>query len=142
MTLFAESFDVMLMGRVLQGLGSGGCFTLGTAIIFDAFKDLITRFPNSKYAADSKLRMQYLVNALAPMSDRKMFPDTPPITYTPIAVALRSGGNQEAMSVSPGEKISARKTETSRSICAASCGWTTSSTGALPSTRRLTTTRA
>lgn len=32
---------------------------------FDAFKDLITRFPNSKYAADSKLRMQYLVNALA-----------------------------------------------------------------------------
>ena len=32
---------------------------------FDAFKDLVTRFPNSKYAADSKLRMQYLVNALA-----------------------------------------------------------------------------
>ncbi len=38
MTLFADSFDVMLWGRVLQGLGSGGCFTLGTAIIFDAFK--------------------------------------------------------------------------------------------------------
>lgn len=32
---------------------------------FDAFKDLVTRFPNSKYAADSKLRMRYLVNALA-----------------------------------------------------------------------------
>ena len=32
---------------------------------FDAFKDLVTRFPTSKYAADSKLRMQYLVNALA-----------------------------------------------------------------------------
>ena len=32
---------------------------------FDAFKDLVTRFPNSKYAADSKLRMQYLINALA-----------------------------------------------------------------------------
>src|SRR3990167_245634 len=32
---------------------------------FAAFKDLVTRFPNSKYTADSKLRMQYLVNALA-----------------------------------------------------------------------------
>ena len=39
MTVFAESFEVMLWGRVLQGLGSGGCFTLGTAIIFDAFKE-------------------------------------------------------------------------------------------------------
>jgi len=32
---------------------------------FAAFKDLVTRFPNSKYAPDSRLRMQYLVNALA-----------------------------------------------------------------------------
>lgn len=38
MTLFADSFDQMLWGRLLQGLGSGGCFTLGTAIIFDAFQ--------------------------------------------------------------------------------------------------------
>lgn len=38
MTLLAQDFDQMLWGRVLQGLGSGGCFTLGTAIIFDAFK--------------------------------------------------------------------------------------------------------
>lgn len=37
-TLFAQSLDQMLFGRVLQGLGSGGCFTLGTAIIFDAFQ--------------------------------------------------------------------------------------------------------
>jgi DHA1 family bicyclomycin/chloramphenicol resistance-like MFS transporter len=37
-TLFAQSFGLMLFGRLLQGLGSGGCFTLGTAIIFDAFK--------------------------------------------------------------------------------------------------------
>ncbi len=37
-TLYAESFDQMLWGRLLQGLGSGGCFTLGTAILFDAFK--------------------------------------------------------------------------------------------------------
>ena len=38
LTLYADTFEVMLYGRVLQGLGSGGCFTLGTAIIFDAFK--------------------------------------------------------------------------------------------------------
>ncbi len=37
-TLFAQNLDQMLIGRVLQGLGSGGCFTLGTAIIFDAFQ--------------------------------------------------------------------------------------------------------
>lgn len=37
-TLYAESFDQMLWGRLLQGLGSGGCFTLGTAILFDAFR--------------------------------------------------------------------------------------------------------
>ena len=37
-TLFAQTLDQMLWGRILQGLGSGGCFTLGTAIIFDAFK--------------------------------------------------------------------------------------------------------
>jgi outer membrane protein assembly factor BamD len=32
---------------------------------FSAFKDLVMRFPSSKYAADSRLRMQYLLNALA-----------------------------------------------------------------------------
>lgn len=37
-TLFAQSMDLMLLGRVLQGFGSGGCFTLGTAILFDAFQ--------------------------------------------------------------------------------------------------------
>ena len=37
-TLFATQFNLMLWGRALQGLGSGGCFTLGTAIIFDAFR--------------------------------------------------------------------------------------------------------
>lgn len=38
MTLFADNYMWMLCGRLLQGLGSGGCFTLGTAIIFDAFQ--------------------------------------------------------------------------------------------------------
>ena len=32
---------------------------------FDAFKEVVTRFPESKYAEDSELRMRYLVNALA-----------------------------------------------------------------------------
>ena len=32
---------------------------------FDAFKELVTRFPESKYAEDSAARMRYLVNALA-----------------------------------------------------------------------------
>lgn len=32
---------------------------------FDAFRDLVTRFPNSKYAPDARARMNYLVNALA-----------------------------------------------------------------------------
>lgn len=32
---------------------------------FDAFKELVTRFPDSQYAADSRLRMQYLLNTLA-----------------------------------------------------------------------------
>ncbi len=32
---------------------------------FDAFKTLVSKFPNSRYAPDSVLRMKYLVNALA-----------------------------------------------------------------------------
>lgn len=32
---------------------------------FDSFKEVVTRFPDSKYAEDSAARMRYLVNALA-----------------------------------------------------------------------------
>ena len=32
---------------------------------FDTFKELLTRFPDSKYADDSRLRLKYLINALA-----------------------------------------------------------------------------
>jgi outer membrane protein assembly factor BamD len=32
---------------------------------FDAFKELVTRFPNSMYSPDARLRMQYLANTLA-----------------------------------------------------------------------------
>ncbi len=32
---------------------------------FDAFKELVTRFPDSRYASDARARMNYLINALA-----------------------------------------------------------------------------
>ena len=32
---------------------------------FNAFKELLTRYPTSQYAADTRLRMQFLANALA-----------------------------------------------------------------------------
>ncbi len=38
LTIMAQDLDQMLIGRILQGIGSGGCFTLGTAILFDAFQ--------------------------------------------------------------------------------------------------------
>jgi outer membrane protein assembly factor BamD len=37
----------------------------GTRESFEAFKDLVTRFPDSKYAEDGQARMRYLVNSLA-----------------------------------------------------------------------------
>ena len=37
----------------------------GAREAFEAFKELITRFPDSKYTPDAILRMKYLVNALA-----------------------------------------------------------------------------
>lgn len=36
-TLAVDEFSMMLAGRFLQGVGSGGCFTLGTTILFDRF---------------------------------------------------------------------------------------------------------
>ncbi len=37
----------------------------GAREAFEAFRELITRFPESRYAEDARLRMQYLVNLLA-----------------------------------------------------------------------------
>ncbi|MBI2711460.1 MAG: MFS transporter [Bdellovibrio sp.] len=36
-TVLSRDFGCLLFGRILQGLGSGGCFTLGAAILFDSF---------------------------------------------------------------------------------------------------------
>src|SRR3990172_12861205 len=37
----------------------------GTRESFEAFKDLVNRFPDSKYSDDARARMRYLVNSLA-----------------------------------------------------------------------------
>lgn len=37
-TVFSSNFEWLIVGRIFQGLGSGGCFTLGSAIIFDSFE--------------------------------------------------------------------------------------------------------
>ncbi len=37
-TIFATGINQMLFYRILQGLGSGGCFTIGAAIIFDVWQ--------------------------------------------------------------------------------------------------------
>ncbi|TAH45582.1 MAG: outer membrane protein assembly factor BamD [Betaproteobacteria bacterium] len=37
----------------------------GAREAFESFRELVTRFPESRYADDSKKRMQYLVNSLA-----------------------------------------------------------------------------
>jgi outer membrane protein assembly factor BamD len=37
----------------------------GTREAFEAFKEVVTRFPESKYAEDAAARMRYLVNSLA-----------------------------------------------------------------------------
>ena len=37
----------------------------GAREAFDSFRELVTRFPDSRYAEDSRQRMQYLVNSLA-----------------------------------------------------------------------------
>jgi len=56
--------DLGLLGEVVkQDLSDRDPSTSRDA--FAAFKELVTRFPNSQYAPDSRLRMQYLINTLA-----------------------------------------------------------------------------
>lgn len=53
---------------LLAGLGSQDMSERDPKAVresFDAFKELVTRFPDSKYTADALARMRYLVNALA-----------------------------------------------------------------------------
>lgn len=47
-TVFANSFNTLLLGRLIQGFGTAGCFTLSIAILFDLLKeDLAMRVLNS-----------------------------------------------------------------------------------------------
>jgi len=63
MTLFAQDLTQMLIGRIFQGLGSGGCFTLGIAIIFDSFEK------NRAIQATNNLNtIMPLIMAAAPMA--------------------------------------------------------------------------
>src|SRR5690349_7832176 len=90
--------------------------------------------PKAKYAnaaatpssakATNGGRQPYCPTRNGPISDRNVLPETPPITNTPIAVALRSGGNQDAISVTPGVNSSARNTpDTSWFATAAGYEW-------------------
>jgi outer membrane protein assembly factor BamD len=56
--------DLGLIGK-LSGEGLADRDPKGMRESFDTFKTLVTRFPNSKYAEDSRLRMAYLLDALA-----------------------------------------------------------------------------
>ena len=62
LTLISQDFQGMLWGRILQGIGSGGCFTLGTAAIFDVFTQ------QSAMKAINKLNLMIpFIMSLAPM---------------------------------------------------------------------------
>lgn len=56
--------DLGLMGNIsLQDMTERD--PKGSRESFDAFRELVTRFPDSKYKPDAIVRMKYLVNALA-----------------------------------------------------------------------------
>jgi outer membrane protein assembly factor BamD len=56
--------DTGLLGRLLtQELSQRDA--KGARESYDAFRDLVTRYPDSRYAEDARARMRYLVNALA-----------------------------------------------------------------------------
>jgi outer membrane protein assembly factor BamD len=56
--------DTGLLGRLLtQDISQRDA--KGARESYDAFRDLVTRFPDSRYAEDARARMRYLINALA-----------------------------------------------------------------------------
>jgi outer membrane protein assembly factor BamD len=62
--LAAFNEDLGLLGRfTTQDLSERDAKAAREA--FDAFRDLVNRFPESKYAEDSRARMRYLINAQA-----------------------------------------------------------------------------
>ena len=62
LTVWAKDFSWLIVGRVIQGLGSGGCFSLGSAVIFDFYS------PQKALVALNLLNMIVpVLMALAPM---------------------------------------------------------------------------
>ncbi|MEM1282431.1 MAG: multidrug effflux MFS transporter [Chlamydiota bacterium] len=53
-TLCSQTLEMMLFGRLLQGLGCGGCFTLGTTVMFDTFQ------------SEKAIRALNLINSIVP----------------------------------------------------------------------------
>jgi outer membrane protein assembly factor BamD len=62
--LASFSEDAGLIGKLL-GEDSVQRDARGARDSFDAFRDLVTRYPDSKYAEDARARMRYLLNAMA-----------------------------------------------------------------------------
>ncbi len=56
--------DLGLFGRAL-GLDPTARDPKAMREAFDVFKELVTRFPDSRYASDSRARLNYLVTAMA-----------------------------------------------------------------------------
>lgn len=62
LTVMWESFEMMRFGRLLQGLGSGGAFTLGMAVLFDVFQGVEAK----KAVSDVNTAVPFMIT-LAPM---------------------------------------------------------------------------
>jgi len=62
--LASFSDDLGLFGRLL-GQDPSTRDPKAMRDAFDAFRELVTRFPDSKYAPDARLRMNFLINAMA-----------------------------------------------------------------------------
>jgi outer membrane protein assembly factor BamD len=56
--------EANIIGRLL-GEDNSQRDAKGARESYDAFRDLVTRYPESKYAEDARARMRYLINAMA-----------------------------------------------------------------------------
>ncbi len=57
--------DTSIIDRLTGGLSASDQDPQAAREAFDAFRDLVTRYPDSRYAEDGRQRMAYLLNTLA-----------------------------------------------------------------------------